>query len=117
MSRLSAQEREFSVPILSHSAFPRSCIKFVFRRARIPKMPGTREREAWNARPSLLDTIMICQVLGFKEEEEEEAGEGRVTGTEFTDVDLTELEWADYDEKSGLSTVISGSGTAYSRKN
>ena len=56
-------------------------------------------------------------MLGFKEEEEEEDGEGRVTGTEFTDVDLTELEWADYDEKSGLSTVISGSGTAYSRKN
>jgi hypothetical protein len=47
-------------------------------------------------------------VLGYKEEEDEE-GEGRETGTQFTDVDLTELEWADYDEKSGLSTVISGS--------
>ena len=38
------QERKFSVPILLRSAFPRSCIKFAFPRARLPKMPGTRER-------------------------------------------------------------------------
>jgi hypothetical protein len=53
------------------------------------------------------------QVLGYKEEEEEEGeGEGRETGTQFTDVDLTELEWAEYDERSGLSTLISGSSPA-----
>jgi hypothetical protein len=27
-------------------------------------------------------------------------------------VDLTELEWAEYDERSGLSTLISGSSPA-----
>ena len=43
------QERKFSVPILLRSAFPRSCIKFAFPRARLPKMPGTRERG--NAKP------------------------------------------------------------------
>ena len=41
---VSLQEREFSVPIISRSAFPRSCIKFAFPRARAPKMHGTRER-------------------------------------------------------------------------
>ncbi|XP_023320746.1 UPF0587 protein C1orf123 homolog [Eurytemora carolleeae] len=44
------------------------------------------------------------KVCGYTEDEE---GEGRLTGTEFSDVDLTELEWADYDEKSNQSTVIS----------
>ena len=44
-------------------------------------------------------------MCGYTEDEE---GEGRNTGTVFTDVDLTELEWADYDEKSNESTVISG---------
>ena len=49
MPRLSAQEGKFSVPILLRSAFPLSCIKFAFPRARVPKMPGTRE---WgNAKP------------------------------------------------------------------
>ncbi len=42
----------------------------------------------------------------MKEGEDDE--EGKVTGTEFTDVDLTELEWVDYDEKSSESTMISG---------
>lgn len=46
------------------------------------------------------------KVLGWKEDEEGE-GTGTVTGTEFTDVDLTEKEWADYDERSDESTVIS----------
>ena len=46
------------------------------------------------------------KVCGYKEDEEE--GEGRLTGTVFSDVDLTELEWADYDERSNESTVISG---------
>ena len=41
-------------------------------------------------------------------EGEDDDEEGKVTGTEFTDVDLTELEWADYDEKSNESTMISG---------
>jgi len=45
------------------------------------------------------------KVCGYKEDEEE--GEGRLTGTVFSDVDLTELEWADYDERSNESTVIS----------
>jgi len=46
------------------------------------------------------------KVCGYKEEEDEGEG-GRLTGTEFSDVDLTDLEWADYDEKSNESTVIS----------
>ena len=50
---ISPQEREISVPILSRSAFPRSCTKFAFPRARVPKMPGTRERKTKNARPPL----------------------------------------------------------------
>jgi hypothetical protein len=59
-------------------------------------------------------TFLGVQVLGYKEEEEEEGeGEGRETGTQFTDVDLTELEWAEYDERSGLSTLISGSSPAF----
>ena len=43
---------------------------------------------------------------GWKESEDDDE-EGRESGTEFTDVDLTEKEWADYDEKSEESTVIS----------
>ena len=50
---ISAQEREFSVPILSCSGLLRSCIKFAFPRACVPKMPGAQERETRNARPSL----------------------------------------------------------------
>ena len=45
---ISSQERKFSVPILS-----RSCLKFAFPRARVPKLPGTPECETRNARPSL----------------------------------------------------------------
>ena len=41
---------------------------------------------------------------GYKENED---GEGEVTHTNFSDIDLTDKEWADYDEKSGESTVIS----------
>ena len=41
---------------------------------------------------------------GYKEDEE---GEGSTTGTVFEDVDLSDLEWADYDEKSEESTCIS----------
>ena len=40
----------------------------------------------------------------FKENED---GEGEVTSTIFSDVDLTDKEWADYDEKSDESTCIS----------
>ena len=46
------------------------------------------------------------KVLGWKENEDDDEV-GRLSGTEFTDVDLTEKEWADYDEKSNESTVIS----------
>jgi hypothetical protein len=60
---------------------------------------------------SSIASFLNIQVLGYKEEEEE--GEGRETGTQFTDVDLTELEWAEYDERSGLSTLISGSFPAF----
>ena len=49
-------------------------------------------------------TNQDVQVSGWKESEDEE---GRESGTVFEDVDLTELEWADYDERSGESTVIS----------
>ena len=37
-----------------------------------------------------------CQ--GYKDDEED--GEGQNTGTVFEDVDLSDKEWADYDEKS-----------------
>ena len=46
---ISAQECEFSVPIfirVLRSAFPHSCIKFTFPRARVPKRSGTREGNA-----------------------------------------------------------------------
>ena len=51
---ISSQEREFSVPILS-----RSCIKFAFPRARVPKIPGTREHgnEKQGTRPSLFLSV------------------------------------------------------------
>ncbi len=38
---------------------------------------------------------------------EDEDGDGKTTGTEFDDIDLTDKEWSDYDEKSGESTMIS----------
>ena len=53
---ISPQEHKISVPILSLSAFLRSCTKFAFSRARVSKMPGTRERgkrETKKGRPSL----------------------------------------------------------------
>ena len=56
---ISSQEREFSGPILSRSAFPCSCIKFAFQSARVPKIPGTRESETRNARSSLVKTLII----------------------------------------------------------
>ena len=46
----------------------------------------------------------ILQVSGWKEDED---GEGRESGTLFEDVDLSEGDWADYDERSGESTMIS----------
>jgi Eukaryotic protein of unknown function (DUF866) len=68
---------------------------------------GSNEMMRLRLRLCNTDFKHILKVLGYKEDEEEE-GEGRETGTVFTDVDLTELEWADYDEKSNQSTVISG---------
>ena len=44
VSFISSQECEISVPILL-----RSCTKFAFPRACVPKMPGTRERKTRNA--------------------------------------------------------------------
>eukprot|EP00088_Acartia_fossae_P017681 TRINITY_DN2009_c0_g1_i3.p1 TRINITY_DN2009_c0_g1~~TRINITY_DN2009_c0_g1_i3.p1 ORF type:complete len:185 (-),score=32.01 TRINITY_DN2009_c0_g1_i3:202-726(-) len=46
------------------------------------------------------------KVCGYKEDEDDDET-GRLTGTEFADIDLTELEWADYDERSNESTMIS----------
>ena len=47
---ISAQECEFSVPILLRSAF----LYKIYVPAPVPKMPGTRERETKNAGPSLI---------------------------------------------------------------
>ena len=54
----------------------------------------------------ILVVLTVVQVSGWKESEDE-SEEGRESGSVFEDVDLTELEWADYDERSGESTVIS----------
>ena len=54
----------------------------------------------------MLVVLTDVQVSGWKESESEDE-EGRDSGSVFEDVDLTELEWADYDERSGESTVIS----------
>ena len=43
---------------------------------------------------------------GWRESPEEDE-EGAETGTEFSEVDLTDKEWADYDEKSDESVLIS----------
>lgn len=43
---------------------------------------------------------------GYKPSNEEEEEEGSETGTVFNEIDLSDKEWADYDEKSNLSTVI-----------
>ena len=51
------------------------------------------------------DTIISFKnILTFTENDD---GEGEVTSTIFSDVDLTDKEWADYDEKSDESTCIS----------
>jgi len=47
---------------------------------------------------------MGWKVSGWKEDED---GEGSESGTVFEDVDLTDKEWADYDDKSDESTMIS----------
>ena len=48
--------------------------------------------------------LLTHSIQGYSENED---GEGEVTSTTFSDVDLTEKEWADYDEKSEESTMIS----------
>jgi len=53
---------------------------------------------------------MGWKVSGWKEDED---GEGGESGTVFEDVDLTEKEWADYDERSDESTVISEIGVSF----
>ena len=68
---ISSQERKFSIPILWRSAFLHSCIKFAFPRARIPKIPGMRERwntgarERRNAKPGtcahLCQIVLLCE--------------------------------------------------------
>ena len=47
---------------------------------------------------------------GFKENEDatdDEEGIGQATSTLFNDIDLSDKEWADFDEESGKSTLIS----------
>ena len=59
---ISPQERKISVPILSRSAFPRSCTKFVFPRARV----FLKRQERRNARPSLLTLLFIFYTMHLK---------------------------------------------------
>ena len=40
--------------------------------------------------------VVVLKVSGWKEDDD---GEGGLSGTVFDDVDLTEKEWADYDER------------------
>ena len=51
--------------------------------------------------------ISVPKSYFFQVPEDEDEEEGRETGTVFNDVDLTEKEWADFDEKSNESTCIS----------
>ena len=44
---------------------------------------------------------------GYKIATEDDDTENHVTGTIFSDIDLSEKEWADYDDKSEESTFIS----------
>ena len=46
----------------------------------------------------------MVQVSGWREDED---GEGRESGTVFEDVDLSEGDWAEYDERSEESVMIS----------
>ena len=43
--------------------------------------------------------VVVLKVSGWKEDDD---GEGGESGTVFEDVDLTEKEWADYDERSSV---------------
>ena len=63
------QARDISVPISLRSAFPRALQKIAFSWARVPKMPGTRERESRNARPALMSinlTMTIAMTMKNK---------------------------------------------------
>ena len=40
--------------------------------------------------------VVVLKVSGWKEDDD---GEGGESGTVFDDVDLTDKEWADYDER------------------
>lgn len=60
------------------------------------------------------ETMFFNLIVSFRDgwtckgyKEDEESGEGQVTGTIFTDIDLTDMEWADYDEKADQSVCIS----------
>ena len=55
--------------------------------------------------------IVVLKVSGWKEDDD---GEGGVSGTVFEDVDLTEKEWADYDERSSdrISRVLNVSSVS-----
>ena len=74
MFTITPQERKISVPVSSRSAFPQSCTKFAFPRARVPKMPGTRERgsararerKSRNARPPLALSLNNVMVLSSR---------------------------------------------------
>ena len=57
--------------------------------------------------PIEFDPRMGWIANGFKVAEEDDDTEDQETGTTFNDIDLSEKEWADFDEKSGESTFIS----------
>ena len=55
----------------------------------------------------VITDISVSKSKCFQVPEDDDEEEGRETGTVFNDVDLTEKEWADFDEKSNESTCIS----------
>ena len=48
------------------------------------------------------DYVIVLKVSGWKEDDD---GEGGESGTVFEDVDLTDKEWADYDERSSPDII------------
>ena len=66
MSCLSAQEREFSVPILSCSLFPRSCIKFVFPCAPFLKCLERGSAGMWNREHAPISSVQYVLLYMFR---------------------------------------------------
>ena len=47
-------------------------------------------------------------IIYFKENEDEgDESVGKLTGTEFEDIDLSDLEWVEFDEVGGVSCMVS----------